>query len=79
MELDLLREFETVQRTRFWEIFWNFLFENREAAANRLCRDAQIGGPAVLGDVWQERFRVIDQIIAAPSRIVDGKLSIKDK
>ncbi len=73
MNVDLANEYETVRHTNFWQIFWKAIEGNRDAAAKKLQNSYRISEPAVQGDVMQERLRVFDQILAAPSRIIENK------
>jgi hypothetical protein len=70
MDSALRDEFERIRVTRFWQLFEGELKKARDAAAKNL-ELGRIGEPTVRGEVWQERLRVIDQIMAAPSRLID--------
>lgn len=70
MDTGLLREFDQIQQTRFWQRYEEELLKARDAASSKLCKDSRIGESVVRGDIWQGNLQVIDQIIDTPSRLI---------
>jgi len=70
MDSTLKNEFLEIQNTRFWKLYIDAIMKARDAAATQLCKNSRISEPVVRGDIWQGNLQVIDQILAAPSRII---------
>lgn len=66
----LANEFLEIQETQFWKKYIELIYKARDAAATQLCKNSRISEPVVRGDIWQGNLQVIDQILAAPSRII---------
>jgi len=66
----LEREFNEISETRFWKEYVKKLGEAHQVLGKKLKRD-DIGEATVMGKVWQEQMRMIENIIDYPKSIFD--------
>jgi hypothetical protein len=69
IDSQLATEFETIEKTRFWKEYCEKLDEARGRLVKLLCTN-RIGGPVVMGDVWQESLKLLDRIIGTPKKLI---------
>ncbi len=71
-DIDTLeREFNEISETRFWKEYVKKLGDAHLTLGKKLKRD-NIGEATVMGKVWQEQMRMIENILDYPKSIFDA-------